>query len=300
MLVLFLDGVGLGEADADRNPFARADLPNLRALLGGHVLTNGTPRFSDHHVSFVPTDACLGVHGCPQSATGQATIVTGLNVPRLTGKHWGPKPDVDIQRIVRSDNLLLPLANSGHSLKLANAYPPKFFDAINSGMRSYSALQLAFVTAGIALYTGDDLRDGRAYSADFTTGVFHTVPKVSVAPSYSLRECGRMLARKAQRHSLVLFDHWLSDLIGHRGTMDEAARLLERFDEVMGGIMDEWDMDDGLALVTSDHGNIEDMSSRHHTLNLVPTLLIGNSHARLSDGINDLTNLAPVITEYLS
>lgn len=231
----------------------------------------------------------VGVHGCPQSATGQATIVTGLNVPRLTGKHWGPKPDVEIQRIVRSDNLLLPLANSDHSLKLTNAYPPKFFDAINSGMRSYSALQPAFVTAGIALYTDDDLRDGRAYSADFTTGVFHTVPKVSVAPLYSLRECGRMLARKAQQHSLVLFDHWLSDLIGHPGTMDEAARLLERFDEVMGGIMDEWDMDDALALVTSDHGNIEDMSSRHHTLNLVPTLLIGISHARLSDEINDLS-----------
>ena len=60
MLVLFLDDVGLGEADANRNPFVRADLPNLRALLGGHVLTNGTPRFSDHHVSLVPTDACWG------------------------------------------------------------------------------------------------------------------------------------------------------------------------------------------------------------------------------------------------
>jgi len=297
---MFLDGVGLGEADAEKNPFACGDTPNLGALLEGRTLVDATSRFSTDMVSFVPTDACLGVDGRPQSATGQATIVTGLNVPQMTGRHWGPKPNADIQRIVSADNLFIRLAAQGHSLRLANAYPTSFFNGINSGRRSYSSLQLAFVTAGISLYTHQHLRSGHAFAADFCGDEWRSRLQVSDAPLYSPEEAGRRLASKGQRHSLVLFDHWPSDVVGHRGTMDQAVDLVGRIDAVLGGIMDEWHLDEGLVIITSDHGNLEDMSTRNHTLNRVPTILIGRGHAGLADRIHDLTDLAPVITRYLA
>ena len=93
ILFLFLDGVGLGPADPATNPFAVAHIPNLVGLLGGARPLAGLERAETQRAIFIPTDASLGVPGPPQSATGQAAILTGLNVPALVGGHWGPKPN---------------------------------------------------------------------------------------------------------------------------------------------------------------------------------------------------------------
>jgi phosphopentomutase len=55
--------------------------------------------------------------------------------------------------------------------------------------------------------------------------------------------------------------------------------------------------DDLLVLVTSDHGNMEDLSTRKHTDANVPALVIGNKSAReeFTRGMRDLTHIAPAI-----
>ena len=60
-----------------------------------------------------------------------------------------------------------------------------------------------------------------------------------------------------------------------------------------------------LVLVTSDHGNIEDLSVRGHTLNPVPTLLIGPRRHSIAQRItmqsnSSLTDLTPAILSTLS
>ena len=82
ILTLFLDGIGLGENDPEKNPFAVADMPTIHALTNGKRWLADTGRQESDRAIFIPTDACLGVEGRPQSGTGQATILTGLNVPR--------------------------------------------------------------------------------------------------------------------------------------------------------------------------------------------------------------------------
>ena len=82
ILFIFLDGVGLGAPDMATNPLAGADIPVLTGLLGGRKPLAGVPRLESERALFIPTDAGLGVAGLPQSATGQATILTGRNVPR--------------------------------------------------------------------------------------------------------------------------------------------------------------------------------------------------------------------------
>jgi phosphopentomutase len=78
--------------------------------------------------------------------------------------------------------------------------------------------------------------------------------------------------------------------------METAIRLMETFDDVLGGLTEAWD-DDGLILVTSDHGNMEDVSTRKHTDAAVPALVIGDESARdeFTRDMKDLTDIAPAI-----
>ena len=81
----------------------------------------------------------------------------------------------------------------------------------------------------------------------------------------------------------------MTDRIGHRGPFDRGVSLLETFDSVLAGVLDEWDFAEGLVVVISDHGNMEDLSTRHHTLNDVPTLIIGDRASAFADGYGALT-----------
>ena len=75
--------------------------------------------------------------------------------------------------------------------------------------------------------------------------------------------------------------------------------MMERFDEVLAGVLKTWDWDRGQIIITSDHGNVEDLGVRTHTLNPVPTIFIGREHARLAKRVRDLSDIAPAVTDYL-
>ena len=299
ILLLFLDGVGLGQNDPAHNPFVSADVPTLRALLNGQTPLADTPRIESDRALFIPTDAALGVSGPPQSATGQAVILTGLNVPRLIGQHWGPKPNAAIAEILRRESLFRKLRQSGFSAALLNAYPQRYFDVIASGRRSYSAVPLAVTAGGYPLFNTEDLRAGRALSADFTGEGWRTELGVADAPVYSLRAAGHKLAELAGQYAFSFFEHWLPDYAGHRGDLAEARRVLERFDAVLAGLLEAWDDERGLILITSDHGNMEDLSHSHHTHHRVPTFIIGARRHAFAEGFSDLTHIAPAAQRLL-
>ncbi|HEX6306152.1 MAG TPA: hypothetical protein VFZ76_18275, partial [Anaerolineales bacterium] len=167
-LFLFLDGIGLSTDTSASNPFVRAKMPRLKNLLDGQALVARSAPHRNERASLLSLDACLGVEGLPQSATGQATLVTGVNVPEEIGRHYGPKPNLPIASIIRRENLFTSLQAQNYRPALLNAYPHRYFEAIESGRRLYSAIPLAVTSAGIALKTTDDLFAGQALSADFT------------------------------------------------------------------------------------------------------------------------------------
>ncbi|MDO9349413.1 MAG: hypothetical protein Q7T47_09010, partial [Anaerolineales bacterium] len=90
---LFLDGVGLGADDPAVNPLVRAAMPNLQTLLAGRRMTKDAAPCENGRATLLALDANLGVPGLPQSATGQAVLLTGENVPAALGHHYGPKPN---------------------------------------------------------------------------------------------------------------------------------------------------------------------------------------------------------------
>lgn len=302
ILFIFLDGVGLGNDDPPTNPFANAQMPSLQSLLGGRKLLAGhdLPRVTSR-ATLLALDACLGVDGIPQSATGQAVLLTGRNIPAELGYHYGPKPNPEVAASLKNGNIFSLLHKQGRKAALLNAYPPGYFYGIHSGRRLYSSIPLAVTSAGIQLLTGKELREGRALSADFTAQGWRTHLKQPDTPQLEPVQAGERLSFLARGYDLAFFEYWLTDYAGHHQDMEQAISLLEAFDQVLGGLTETWNDQEGLILITSDHGNLEDLSTRRHTTNSVPALLIGSAALRqqFADGLYDLTGIAPRILELL-
>ena len=295
VLFLFLDGIGLGEDNLEANPFSQAHMPNLQRLLDGRSLLKESAPFHGERASLVAVDPSVGVSGLPQSATGQAMLMTGKNIPAELGYHYGPKPNPAVAAYLKDGTLFSDFIEAGKKAVLLNAYPPRYFDGVNSGKRLYSSIPLSVTSAGIPLFRHEDLFEGRAMSADFTGEGWRTMLGFIDAPVMEPTQAGQKLGALAREYDFSLFEYWASDYAGHGQEMDTAVRLMETFDEVLGGLVEIWE--DGLILVTSDHGNMEDLSTRKHTAADVPALVIGNKIARneFTSELKDLTDVAPAI-----
>jgi hypothetical protein len=305
VLFLFLDGIGLGVNDPEVNPFAKVEMPNLQGLLAGNKLhrdtitKNSTDRIKidNSRATLLALDAGLGVDGLPQSATGQAALLTGKNVSAEIGYHYGPKPNQDVAAYLRNGNLFSSLTQQGYKSTLLNAYPPGYFSAIQSGRRLYSAIPLAVVSAGIPLKTLDDLQNGQALSADFTAQGWRDRLDLPDTPVLTPRQAGERMASLVKDYDLAFFEYWLSDYAGHSQDMKGALSLLVTFDQVLGGLLDNWNDQEGMILLTSDHGNMEDLSTRRHTTNPVPALLVGDQNLRsdFATELSDITGVAAAV-----
>jgi hypothetical protein len=305
VLFLFLDGIGLGKNDPEINPFAKANLPNLENLLAGNKLVMDTISKNSSNGSGLVTeratltalDAGLGVDGLPQSATGQAALLTGINVSVEIGYHYGPKPNKEVAAYLRNGNIFCTLDEQGYKSALLNAYPPGYFAAIESGRRLFSAIPLAVTSAGIPLKTLDDLMEGKALSADFTAQGWRDRLELPDTPVMTPLQAGAKLAELSEAYHLAFFEYWLSDYVGHGQDMQGAQSLLTTFDQMLGGLLKSWNDREGLILITSDHGNMEDLSTRRHTANPVPALVVGDTQLReeFIAGLEDITGVTPAI-----
>lgn len=299
VLFLFLDGVGLGNDDPTGNPLAAAVYPTLAGLLDGRKPIAATGLFSTQHATLIPTDANLGVVGRPQSATGQATILTGCNVPQQIGEHYGPRPNNAVRTVLREGTLFTKLRQQGLRTFFCNAYPPGYFAGINSGKRLLSAIPYAVTLAGQALPTVHALRTGSALAADFTNAGWRDAMGYTDVPVYSPTAAGAHFWQIAQPYHFTFFEHWQTDHLGHRGDLANAIANFQRFDGFLSGLLAAANLAETLIIIASDHGNVEECHHRKHTTNPAMTLLIGAGHHHFAQQIRQLDDFARVIEEFL-
>lgn len=300
VLFLFLDGVGLGEDDAQINPLARDDYPTLERLLEGRRAVAATGRLSTTTAELVPVDACMGVSGRPQSATGQAAILTGINAPARLGEHYGPRPDGRVRAVIDEGNLFRALQHAGQPSTFSNAYPPGYFAAVKRGKRLLSAIPYAVTSAGLRLHDHHDLAEGRALAADFTNRGWRDELGFTDAPVYTPSEGGHLMWSLAQPNAFTFFEHWHTDFLGHRKDLAGATQVLQTFDAFLGGLLEAADLAQTLIIVASDHGNVEDCRHGKHTENPALTLVMGDGRYEAAARLVDLTDFAAVVTDYLA
>lgn len=301
MLFIFLDGFGAGEANPEINPLCRF-LPKMDEILGegwkyassswpGISLDGsygGDGRIS--HTLYVGTvDPVMGVQGLPQSATGQCSLITGRNCQGLIGSHWGPRPNRKIRELLlpdRGGTIFSDIQARGGRASFAAAFPESFFRALKEGRRIPSTLQQAFLDAGGGLATVEDLKAGRAISADIT-GLRWSDLGYPDIPVISPGESAHRLLSIAGEGQFTLYEYWLSDYIGHRGDFDDARTILRDLDAFLASLLHEDDTigEDLSVIICSDHGNIEELSTSGHTVNPVPLIMrLSPSAGRLLSG----------------
>lgn len=300
VIFLFLDGVGLGVDDAEINPLAGRLFPTMDRLIGGKPLTASSGRVIGSDASLIPADAQMGVPGRPQSATGQASLLTGQNAPAELGEHYGPRPDSRVRRILERGNVFQRVKALGLSPCFCNAYPQGYFDAIQRGRRLLSAIPYAATYAGLLLLTQEELRQGRALASDFTGEGWRTHLGHNDVPVYAPAEAGAKLWELTSDHALMFLEHWQTDVYGHHRQLNEAVADLLTFDGFLGGLLEAADLGETLVVVASDHGNVEDCSHGKHTENPAFTLLAGAASKEYAERVSALTDLMPICLDYLS
>jgi hypothetical protein len=298
ILMIFFDGWGLGADDPATNPLLTAPMPTLRELFDSAMLTRSNGSLQSARATFIPTDATLGVPGLPQSATGQAAILTGVNTARVIGEHLGPYPNAALRKILAHGNIFQRLSAANRRVTFANAYPPIFFERLARNKARRSATAYAVHAAGMRYRDVDDLCAGRAVSAFVTNDRW--IAGGAAVPLITARAAGRNLARLARDYDFALFEYFLTDAAGHKGNPAFTTFVLDEIDQLLRGVLDEINLADSLVITTSDHGNIEDTSVKGHTLNPVPTLLIGAGREKIAPRIRALTDLAPAIIDHLT
>jgi hypothetical protein len=294
-LLVFVDGIGFGRPGA-HNPFTDAPT-RILGRLGGEP---GTP--CDPRIAWGAVDATLGHAGLPQSATGQATIFTGHDAIALVGGHLSGFPTPSVAKLLGEHSFLRRARDAGRRAGFLNAFDPRSVARLtaggNHGKRKPSASTLSALAGGGMLSTIEDAFEGRAATFDVTGEICNGLG--FRAPRVSIEAAARAVALGARSLDVALFEMFLTDKAGHSQDIGFARREILRTDSFLSALFDATiDDPSQVVVVTSDHGNLEDLSNSSHTRSLVPLLAWGGAEAgaraaaALVLGAESLLDVAP-------
>ncbi len=270
VIFIFIDGVGLGEA-SEVNPFFKQNYESFNILSGGEFnATADSVKTSDH--IFKPIDANLDVEGLPQSGTGQTTLFTGENASKVIGKHFGPFPHSGIKHLLREQSIFHAVKEMGKEPYFLNAYPPIFFEHSKRRNR-WSCTTLMTKSAGMKLNSTEEILNETALTAEIIQNAWRERLGIDI-PKIDTQEAGQRLLNMAQEYDLLLYEYYLTDKAGHSQKQENAELVLNTLNEFLLHIIKQKRSSDTLV-ITSDHGNLEDLSTKTHTRNKVPLFVMG-------------------------
>ncbi|CAD5105921.1 2,3-bisphosphoglycerate-independent phosphoglycerate mutase [Zestomonas carbonaria] len=108
-------------------------------------------------------------------------------------------------------------------------------------------------------------------------------------------------AIEQQRYDVIVVNYANGDMVGHTGVLEAAIKAVECLDTCVGRIVEALDKVGGEALITADHGNVEQMEDEctgqahtAHTCEPVPFIYVGKRPLRVRDG-GVLADVAPTM-----
>jgi 2,3-bisphosphoglycerate-independent phosphoglycerate mutase len=284
---IFIDGLGIG-GNNEYNPLTRKGYSFFDAMAGGLSLTKSAEEVrSERHV-FKHIDATLGVEGLPQSGTGQVSLFSGVNAPKHVGKHYGPFPHSATKELLSTMSVASRAAAMGLSFEFMNAYPPIFF-RLSSQRNRWSTTTLMCQQQSIPLHTEDDVRSGLAITAEITQEIWKERLGIDL-PKINEQQAAERMLIAGRRNDIVMYEYYLTDKAGHAMDHGMAENVIARIDAFLSALADGMGSDD-LLVLSSDHGNIEDLGVKTHTTNPVPLIALGNG----ADAFYDVLSIADVV-----
>ena len=281
VLFLFIDGVGL-RTPAKDNPVHAGVCPVLCHLIQNHS---------------VSIDACLNTKGLPQSATGQAAMFTGVNASQYMGRHCEGFPGPSLRKLIDEGNLFMELTRKGLRCRFADAY---LVDSVDELLvrRFKSVTTVMALTEPETIAVQEDLLANQA--------VFHDITRHSLIekgghdiPVITPQQAAEHLIQVACANDFTLFEFFQTDLAGHSCDYEHACETLKTLDLFLDAVVKLSKTTGLLLILTSDHGNIEDMSTRGHTRNPVPLVAVGPGAEEIKANAASLMDITPRITRLM-
>jgi bisphosphoglycerate-independent phosphoglycerate mutase (AlkP superfamily) len=281
IILLFIDGVGIGLDDPAINPCCYSET--------GIFHINQTLPFSGHEFAI---DAQMRVPGLPQSATGHTTLYTGINSPKLLEKHLTGFPNKELRRILEKYSIFVQLQKRGFNCKFINAFRPVFFTT----PEIFSNLHMSATTemnkyAGYGFSSFDDIKDEKALYHDYSNE--ENIKKGFDLPLFSADKAAEILVHESENYDLVLFEYFLTDFAGHDQNLDRSIDEIKKVENLILAILNKMDFDSMVLIVVSDHGNIEDVRTKSHTTNPAFLGIWDRNSSYKSDDFKSLEDLFP-------
>lgn len=137
------------------------------------------------------------------------------------------------------------------------------------------------------------------------------VPSYDVKPEMSAYELTDKLIEeiKKEKYEFILVNYPNPDLVGHSGNLEATIKACEVVDECVGKVVSSALSKDYVVLLTSDHGNSENMLDEQgrpdpsHGMNKVKLYLISNDEELIKVKLKDnmgLKDIAPTILKLMN
>ncbi len=297
LLLFFVDGLGLG-ADVPENP-ARRLLDGIAEI--PFTVDSAPADFPEGILR--AADATGGVSGLPQSATGQASLMTGVNAPALLGYHLTALPNEPLTDLIAEEGMMAALRSAGVSVTASNLYTPEFFRRreeleVRRKRNAFPVSALTIRGSGVPFRMPEDYLRGRAVYTDLTNrfiqGRGYDIPIIEP------EEAARRMAGILGEADFVFHEYFATDTYAHKKMYEDLDRALSEINRFLRALLADTDREETAILLVSDHGNCEERSSADHSRNPVPVLLLSRNERGRScfDGVRRLEEVKGAVLAY--
>ncbi len=283
LIFIFIDGVGVGNKNVETNPIYAAPTQVLSRLIDEAKYT---------------ADACLGIPGLPQSATGQTAIFTGVNAPAVLNRHLSGQPTITLKKLIQRVNMFEELKKMGLAVTSANVYRDEY---LNNMLDMKDRRNRPSVTSVMGMAANTGFRTIRDFQKN--NGVYHDITGAILKESgYEIEiqtpeYAAENLYNLSRNFDFTLYEHFITDIAGHKFEMDKAIEVVVNLDRFLSRLLEIMDFKEDVLIITSDHGNLEDISVRTHTMNKVPVWIKGKKAENIDVEIKSLVDIMPFVLE---
>lgn len=222
-----------------------------------------------------------------------------------------------MRKIINQGNLLIHLKKRAIKAKFINAYPvySTFFTSSHIKIdseggfifsdtfphpfrRRLSTTTCMMLTAGEKPFNEEDVRRENSLYQDFSNKIL--IDRGLSLPLFTPEKAADILYKLSTQFDVILYEYFQTDLYAHRYPRENCIQLILELDRFIGRLISQLDKNKTTLVLTSDHGNIEDLSGPLHTTNPVPLLVWGKHRTLLAEQINDLSQVTPQILNFVT
>lgn len=297
IVLFFIDGLGLGSNNKKENPLLKY-MKFLNKFFGEKCFYIKNTPIINNYGFIKPIDALLNIKGLPQSATGQTTLFTGVNAAEVLGYHLTATPNEKLKNIIYEKSILKQIKDLGFKVTGANAYTKEYLENVEKELAPLSASSYTILAANENFRLFDKLKIGKAVFMDITNEIL--IKRGYKIKKISPKKASANLLNIVKEYDFVLYEYFLTDYFGHgKGSIKDVKKILKNINNFIKHFVLNMNSNTTL-IITSDHGNIENIKVKPHTENPVPLIVISKKKKIIDFLYNNIESIVDVTPQIVN